>query len=80
MVLSVKSEARKLENYLGDFPQNVPAEVAVVLGHADWSKTIAWFKQNSGRGEVKTLVKLLQAKKQKFSFYPKADRCREDHE
>lgn len=72
LVLSVRSEARRLEKYLREFPQNVHAEVVVVLGHADWSKTMAWFKPNSGRGEVKALVKLLLIKRQNFSFYPNA--------
>jgi hypothetical protein len=71
-VFAVTSEARHLKKYLKDFPQNVPMEVVIVLGHADWSKTMAWFKPNSGKGEVKTIVKLLQAKKQNFSFYPNA--------
>lgn len=72
VVLSVRREAHQLEKYLKDFPQNTPAEVVVVLGHADWSKTLAWFKMNPGKGEVKALVELLQAKKQDFSFYPTA--------
>jgi len=61
-----------INRYLKQFKQNVPTEVAIILGHGDWTKLEAWVKPNASLGEIKLLVKYLQLKKQDFSFYPRA--------
>ncbi len=65
-------EAYLVKKYLKDFKQNVPAEVAVVLGHSDWFKFQAWVKLNVTRSELKCLIRCLEAKGQEFAFYPSA--------
>jgi hypothetical protein len=72
VVLSTLYENHLVNKFLKKQPKNALAEVAIVLGHPNWSKTEAWFKMNSARGELKRLVELLQVKKQTFSFYPNA--------
>ena len=61
-----------LKKYLRNFKQNVPAEVAIILGQSDFFKLEAWIKPNFLKSEIGWLVRYLNAKKQDFSFYPKA--------
>lgn len=61
------------QKYLKNFDQNIPAETVVILGRSDWFKLDAWLRHNFLKSELKSLVKLLQSKRQKFSFYTKAN-------
>jgi hypothetical protein len=61
-----------LKRYLRNFKQNIPAEVVIILGQSDFFKLEAWIKPNFFKSEIKWLVRLLKARKQDFSFYPKA--------
>ncbi len=54
------------------FDKNVPAEVVVILGRADLFKLEGWCKPIVFYDEIRLLIKLLTAKKQKFAFYPQA--------
>lgn len=65
-------EYLRMKRYLRKFKQNTPAEVAIVMGHSDWTRLEAWVKPNSFVAEIKPLVKYLQTKKQSFSFYTHA--------
>lgn len=62
-----------IKRYLAQFKQNKPAEVVVILGHPNWFKLEGWLKPIFMKGEIKYLVKYLEAKKQDFSFYPNAN-------
>jgi hypothetical protein len=62
----------RLKKYLENFKQNVPAEVAIILGQSDFFKFEAWIKINFLESEISWLVRYLNTKKQNFSFYPKA--------
>lgn len=61
-----------LEKYLKNFKKNVPAEVVVILGQSDFFKLEAWIKPNFFKSEISWLIRYLNARKQNFSFYPKA--------
>lgn len=61
-----------IKRFIKKYSQNTPVEVAVILGHSDWSKLEAWVKPNAFLSEIKLLVQLLTIKKQNFSFYPNA--------
>jgi hypothetical protein len=73
MAIVIPIEQYRIKRYLKKFKQNNPTEVAVVLGHSDWTKLEEWTKPNSSLKELKLLVKYLETKKQDFSFYPKAN-------
>lgn len=65
-------EQYKISRFLRKNKINTPSEVAIVLGHSDWTKLEAWIKPNSTLSELKSLAKYLESKKQDFSFYPTA--------
>lgn len=63
-----------VKRYLRNFKQNVPANTVIILGRYDWFKFEAWVKPNFLKREIEPLVKLLEAQKRDFSFYPNASR------
>jgi energy-coupling factor transporter transmembrane protein EcfT len=62
-----------INRYLRNYNQNIPAEAVVVLGRYNWFKMEAWVKPNFFKDEIALLVKLLESKRQNFSFYPDAN-------
>lgn len=72
MAIFIPVEQYRINRFLKKFKQNTHSEVAIILGHSDWTKLEAWIKPNSGLSELKLLVELLKIKKQDFSFYPRA--------
>jgi len=71
-VIFIPIEQIRIKRFLKAFKQNTPAEVAIILGHSDWTKLEAWIKPNSALREITLLVQQLKLKRQNFSFYPKA--------
>lgn len=61
-----------IKRYLKKFKQNTPEEVVIVMGQSDWTKLEGWVKPNFFLSEIQVLVKYLQTKKQRFSFYTHA--------
>lgn len=62
----------RLRRYLRNFKQDKAQEVAIILTHSNWLKLGAWIMPNHTLSEIKRIVECLEAKKQKFSFYPDA--------
>jgi hypothetical protein len=65
----VTFEDWRVRKYLQGFKRNIPAETVIILGNYDWSKLWAWIRLNCSKREIQSLVELLKAKKQNFSFY-----------
>lgn len=73
MAIYIPIEQWRIRMFLKNFKQNTAVEVAVLLGHSDWTKLEAWVKPNFSLKELKSLTKYFESRNQDFSFYPAAN-------
>jgi hypothetical protein len=61
-----------IRRYIKSFPLNTPTETVIFFGHSNWFTLEGWTKLILTKGEIKSLVSLLNVEKRNFSFYPDA--------